>query len=112
MLRNAATWSPKNIAAVRLMATSYDAGLEGVDLRVGLRERRVGDAFLGGPAARVVQHPRGQVDPQRRARVRDTSRVPGRLPGAAADVEHSVVRLRSRPRSSSRSWYAATERSK
>ena len=29
MLRNAATWSPKNIAAVRLMATSKAPGSKG-----------------------------------------------------------------------------------
>ena len=56
MLVKAATWSPKNIAAVRLIATSKELGLERMDLRVGLLERHVGHAFLDGAAAGVVEH--------------------------------------------------------
>ena len=93
MSRNAATWSPKNIADVRLMATSNDAGSKAWTWASAWRERRVDEAFLGRPATRVAEAARGQVDSQRRAGVRDTSRVPGRLPGAATDIEHSVVDL-------------------
>ena len=56
MLRNAATWSPKNIAAGAADGHVVGARLEGMDLRVGLRERHVGHALLGGAAAGVVEH--------------------------------------------------------
>src|SRR5439155_13109901 len=64
--------------------------LERADLRVGLYEGGVADAFLRRPLARVIDHPRREVDTERGSRRRGTSGVPRRLTGATTDVEHIV----------------------
>ena len=59
-------------------------------LRVDLLEGGVGHALLLRPAAGDLEHPRRQVDTDRRTFGRGAGRVASRLPGAAADVEDPI----------------------
>ena len=89
MLAKAAAWSPKNIAPVRLIATSNAAGSNG--WTCASARRKCGWAPLGlGEAAGDVEHPRRQVHPEGEARGCAAGGVAGGLAGAAAEVEHRV----------------------
>jgi hypothetical protein len=62
-----------------------------VDLGVGSLEGDVAEPLCLRGLAGTIDHPRGQVDPQRAARGGRARGLPGRLPGPTTDVEDVVV---------------------
>src|SRR5262249_49187891 len=64
-----------------------------MDLRVCLPELNVGEALCRRGLASETEHLRRQVDAERRPVRRSACAVACRLSGAAADVEHVLVRL-------------------
>ena len=66
---------------------------ETVDLRVGSLEGDVAQLLSPGEFAGALDRGRGDVDPERTARLGRARGLPGRLPGPAADVEDVVAEL-------------------
>ena len=90
MLVNAAVRSPKNMVPVRLIATSKLSGGNGWTWASTCSKDTLGTASSCRLAAGDVEHPRRQVDTERRAAGRGAGGVAGGLTGAAADVEDPI----------------------